>query len=222
VVREFRRQRADSFSTRRQYRRFLREYGQTTDDILFRVHTDMLSDRIREQIVAPVTVTDADVDAHLAEHGKPRVPERRDIRLILTRERSAAVAAKRELLRGATWSSVARRYSIDAATRRTKARLPNVARSWLERRLRRAVFGARPGRIIGPVRTRSGYYVVRVTRIHPGHDIADDVAREGARQTLLSQAQQAALDRFLTEYDAKWRARTACAPRWRSQRQCGG
>jgi foldase protein PrsA len=222
VVREFRRQRADSFPTRRDYRRFLREYGQTTDDILVRVHIDMLSDRIRDQVLAPVTVTDGDVDAYLAEHGKPRVPERRDIRLVLTRERSAAVAAKRELLRGATWSAVARRYSIDAATRRNKARLPNVARSWLERRLGRAVFGARPGRIVGPVRTRSGYYIVRVTRVHPAHDVADDVAREDVRQVLLSKGQQAALDSFVAEFEAKWRARTVCAPRWRAQRQCGG
>jgi hypothetical protein len=37
---------------------------------------------------------------------------------------------------------------------------------------------------------------------------------------LVSEAQQEALSRFVAEFDAKWRARTVCAPAWRSLRQC--
>ncbi len=223
VVREFRRQRDMSFPNRRDYRRFLRETGQTVDDILYRVELDMLSNRIREQVVASAraSVTDADVDAYLAEQGWPRIPERRDLRIVLTRTRSAAVAAKRELRGGARWSSVARRYSIDGASAEANGRVPDVRRGDLERRLQRAVFRARPRRVLGPVRTRFGYYVFRVTRIHPARDVPEAEARADARMTLEYRAEMKALDRFVAEFDAKWRTRTVCAPEWRAQRQCG-
>jgi foldase protein PrsA len=225
VVREFRQQRDSVFSTRRQYRRFLRESGQTVDDLLFRMREDMLRVAIRAQVVAAAaaSVTDADVDAHLAEHGFPRIPERRDIRIVLTARRSAAVTALRELEAGATWSAVARRYSIDEASRRQNGRLHDVARRDLERRLQRAVFAARPRRVMGPVRTQFGYYVFRVTRVHPAHDVPEAEARANARAVLVAEAQQTAFTRFAADFEAKWRARTVCAPRWRTQhRWCGG
>jgi foldase protein PrsA len=183
----------------------------------------MHSDAIRQHVTAPAeaSVTEDDVDAHLAEHGVPRVPERRDIRIVLTRERSTALAAKRELLAGATWHSVTRRYSIDRASNRRGGSLPDQWRGTLERRLDRAVFHARVRRIVGPVRTRSGYYVVRVSRIHPAREIPLADARRQARQMLVAKAEEDALLVFVEEFDAKWRARTACATRWRSQRECG-
>lgn len=218
VVREFRVQRRQSFPNRREYRRFLREYGQTTDDILFRIRSDLLSTRIREQVIAPAaaSVTEADVDAHLAEHGIPRVPERRKLRFVVTERRRDALAARRELKAGASWKAVARRHSRDSSTR-----MPGVVRDHLERRLRRAVFAARVGRLVGPVSTRYGHYVFRVTHIRPGRDIPVARAREQARQVLVSEAQQETISAFVAEFDVKWTARTVCVERWRALPWCG-
>jgi hypothetical protein len=47
--------------------------------------------------------------------------------------------------------------------------------------------------------------------------LSDREARERARLTLVSEAQQNTLSRFLDEDDARWRERTVCA-----QRVCGG
>jgi hypothetical protein len=51
VRRAFRRQKRLSFPRERAYRRFLRESKQTEADILARVRSDMLSNRLRRQIV---------------------------------------------------------------------------------------------------------------------------------------------------------------------------
>jgi foldase protein PrsA len=71
VSRSFRRQRRANFQTRRAFRRFLRDSGQTAADIRFRVRIDMLSTRIRRRVTAAgeATVTDAQVDAYHAEQG---------------------------------------------------------------------------------------------------------------------------------------------------------
>jgi hypothetical protein len=47
VTRALRRQRRQSFKTRRDFRRFLRDSGQTTNDVRFRVSIDLLSTRLR-------------------------------------------------------------------------------------------------------------------------------------------------------------------------------
>ncbi len=48
VDREFIKQRDEAFPRRRDYRKFLRESGQTTADVRFRVRIDLHSDRLRE------------------------------------------------------------------------------------------------------------------------------------------------------------------------------
>jgi hypothetical protein len=51
VSRSLRRQRRESFRTRRDYRKFLRSSGQTVEDIRIRVRIDILSNRIRRQVI---------------------------------------------------------------------------------------------------------------------------------------------------------------------------
>jgi foldase protein PrsA len=212
----------ESFRTKRAFRRYLRETGQTAADIKLRVRIDLLSNMIREQVIAPIagSVTEADVDEYIAEFGHIRVPERRDIRVVLTKRRDAAVQARRELLQGRSWRSVARRYSIDAASRFHGGRLPDQVPGTLERRLDRAVFSARRGRITGPVRTRSGFYVFRVSRIEPEHFLSEAASRRIIRRQLVVHAEQAELDRFVAGFGAKWRSRTVCAEEYRASPNC--
>jgi parvulin-like peptidyl-prolyl isomerase len=186
------------------------------------VRLDLLSNEIRAQVEAPAaaSVTDAAVDAYIAAHGHQRVPELRDVRLVLTKRRHAAAEAKRELLRGRTWRSVARRYSIDDASNRRGGRVPDVARGTLERRLERAVFGAPRQRIRGPVRTRFGFWVFSVSRIEPAHFLPEAASRRIIRRRLVDRAVQAALDRFVTAFIAKWTSRTICAERFRASPKC--
>jgi foldase protein PrsA len=222
VYRAFLVQKRQSFPTERDFRRFLRDTGQTLADILRRVRLDLLANMIRERAIAPATasVTDAVVDDYIARHGHERVPERRDIRIVLTRRRAPAVQAKGELLRGRTWSSVARRYSIDEATSHRGGRLPDVPRGTLVRRLDRAVFRAPSRRVRGPVRTRVGYWVFRVSRIEPAHFLPEAASRRIIRRRLVVRAQRAALDRFVDAYTAKWTSRTVCAEAYRASRKC--
>lgn len=218
---ELERQMRQSFESRAAFRKFLRDSGQTVADIQFRLRVDLTSTIIREQVTAAAaaTVTDAVVDAHHAEHGNIPIPERRDLRLVRTRSRADAVAAKRTLLAGAGWAAVARRYSIGAGTD-AGARLPNVTSEAIPPALAARVFRAPPRRIIGPVKTRFGYFVARVTRVHPGGEMSPARSRTIYRDSLIAEAQTEAMDRFVQEYRAKWKSRTVCAPRFTRHPEC--
>jgi foldase protein PrsA len=212
----------DTFGNESAFRRYLRETRQTAADNKRRVRLHLLSDMIREQVIAPVaaSVTEADVDEYIAANGHERVPERRDIRIVVTKRRATAVQARRELLRGRSWRSVARRYSIDAASRSRGGRLPDQARGTLERRLDRAVFRAPRGRIRGPVRTRFGFWVFRVSRIEPEHFLPEAVSRRIIHRRLVTHAEQTELERFVDAYFTKWKSRTVCAEEFRASPSC--
>jgi foldase protein PrsA len=227
VSRSFRRQRRANFQTRRAFRRFLRESGQTVADIRFRVRIDLLTTRIRRRVTAAgeATVTDAQVDAYHAEQGNVRIPERRDVRMVLTRSRDAAVEAKRELLDEATCRAVARRHSrpipFDVPTGGPGGIIRGLERADLDPRTRRAIFRARRGAIVGPVRTPFGQLVFRVSRVHPPRELSPALSRRIHKQTLVAQAELEALDRFVTDFHAKWTSRTVCARAYAVIDECG-
>ena len=218
---ELERQMRQSFPSRGAFRRFLRESGQTIADIQFRLRMDLTSTIIREQVTsaAAATVTDAVVDAHHAKHGNIPIPERRDVRLVRTRSRGDAVAAMRALLDGTAWAAVARRYSTGAGTE-PGGRLPDITSDDIPPALAERVFHAPPRRIFGPVKTRFGYFVARVTRVHPGGEMSPARSRRIYRDSLIADAQMEAITRFVEDYRAKWKSRTVCAKRFARHPDC--
>jgi hypothetical protein len=107
---------------------------------------------------------------------------------------------------------VARRYSIDPDTRRRGGLVRRLKRSDVPRRLARAVFGARRGRLLGPVRTPFGYHVFAVVRVHPSRLVPLARERRIIRSRLVRRAEADAFVRFGRAFTVKWRARTVCAP----------
>jgi foldase protein PrsA len=223
VAAELEREKRTSFSSTADYRRFLRRSKQTEADLLLRVRHDLQSARIRDRIAGPAgaAVTGADVDVYLQANGPEERPEQRDLRVVLTRTRAPAQRARRALDRGQSWSAVARRYSIDPTSRRNGGLLPRQAKGTLDEDLDRAVFRARRGRVVGPIKTQYGYFVVEVIRIRPPVVIPAEKHRAQVRAQLVSQAQQAALDAFTRDYVSKWKQRTACAPAFDWFVDCG-
>jgi foldase protein PrsA len=70
--------------------------------------------------------------------------------------------------------------------------------------------------LVGPLRTRSGYYVLTVTRIERERQLSLTEVEETIRQMLESEAQQTALDAFVQDFTVRWRAKTECAEGYRT------
>jgi foldase protein PrsA len=200
------------------FRKFLNETGQTQEDILQRVRLDLLSNKIREKVIAGKDQISDEAIAKFYADNKARFaePEKRDLRVVLTKREADARRARSALERGTSWKAVARRYSIDNQSKNAGGKLPAVAEGTLDRPLDKAVFGAVEHRLVGPIRTQYGYYVFRVTRIRPARQRPLAEVRETIKDTLVSQAQQAALDAFVQDFTARWRAKTECAEGYRT------
>lgn len=212
VAKAFAQQKEQAFPKDADYRKFLRESGSTEADIRFQLEIELL----QQGLVAKVTkgsdrVTRAEIEAYYRENREQfATPESRDLRVVLTKSRSRALRARAAVLAGRSWSSVAKRYSIDEASKNRDGKLVGVTEGQQERALDRAVFKARRGQIRGPVRTQFGYYVFKVIRITPPVQQTLKQATPTIKSLVASENQQRALDAFVESYRAKWKARTGC------------
>lgn len=212
VAQTFEDQKEQAFPEAADFRKFLEESGSTEADIRFQVEIELLQQEIVERVSKGVgPVAQADIEAYYRENREEfATPEARDVRVVLTKTRVRALQARRELNAGRSWRSVARRYSIDEASKDRGGRLVGVTKGQQERALDRAVFGARRGQIRGPVRTQFGYYIFKVTRIAPPVQASLKESTSTIKALLSSQNQQRALDAFGESYRARWKARTGC------------
>jgi foldase protein PrsA len=205
-------QKKQSFPKEADFQKFLKDSGQTEQDILLQVKADLLATKIRDKVVkGKDKVSDAEIQSFY-DKNKQRFaqPERRDLRVVLTKGKAKAEQAKKALQSGESWKQVTKRYSIDEASKAQGGKLPAQAKGTLEKALDDAVFKAKKGQLVGPIKTQFGYYVFEVTKVTPATQQTLEQAKETIRQTLQSQNQQKALESFSKKYSDKWKERTDC------------
>ncbi|MDQ6811293.1 MAG: peptidyl-prolyl cis-trans isomerase, partial [Actinomycetota bacterium] len=138
------------------------------------------------------------------------VPEKRSVEIILTKAEAAAKKAKQEVQSGKSFSSVAKKVSIDPLSKTTGGLLPSVIKGQEEQALDAAIFSAKVGVLSGPVKTPFGYYVFEVKSITPGTQQSLAQAEASVKAQLTATQQQQALSKFVKDFKKKWTAKTEC------------
>jgi foldase protein PrsA len=213
VQKQFQDQKKQSFQKDEDYKKFLQSSGMTEADLLFRVKLDVISNDVRNKIIkGKDKVTDAQIASYYNKN-KQRFaqPERRDLNVVLTRTKAKAAAAKQALDGGQSWASVAKKYSIDEASKAQGGKLPGVAKGQQEKSFDEAIFSAKKGDIVGPVKTQFGYYVFDVTKTTPASQQSLAQTKETIRNLLKSQNQQKALNDFVKKFRTDYKDKTKCA-----------
>ena len=105
---------------------------------------------------------------------------------------------------------MAKKYSIDDASKAQGGKLPAVAKGQQEKAFDTAIFAAKKSKVTGPVKTQFGYYVFKVTKVTEASQQTLEEAKATIKQVLASQNQQKALDKFVKDFREKWKAKTDC------------
>src|SRR3954449_2007909 len=169
VKKSFDEQKKQSFPKEADYQKFLKSSGQTQEDILQRVKLDLLSNKIRDKVVkGKDNVSDQQIaDFYNKNKARFAQPEKRDLRVVLTKEKADAEKAYAALKSGDSWKEVAKKYSIDDTSKASGGKLPAQAKGTLDKELDEAVFSAPKNELKGPIKTQYGYYVFDVTDTTP-------------------------------------------------------
>jgi foldase protein PrsA len=212
VRKAFEEQKKQSFPKKGDYEKFLKTSGFTEEDILFRVRLEQLSNKLREKIIkGKDKVSDEQISEYYDKNKKRFAqPERRDLRIVLTKTEAKANEAKSAIEDGQSWKRVAKKYSIDQASKNQGGSLLAVAKGQQEPALDKAVFEAEKGQLEGPVKTQFGFYVFQVQKITPASQQTLEQAKATIRGILASENQQKALDAWIKDFQEKWKEKTSC------------
>ena len=202
-----------SFPKESDFQNFLKQSGMTLNDAKFQVRFNTIYTKLREKAVKNAAkVTDKAVaDFYAKNKARFATPATRDLRVVLTKDQAKAAAAKKALQSGQSWSAVAKRYSIDQASKGQGGSLLGIAKGTQEKSFDDAIFAAKKGALTGPVKTQFGYYVFEVQKVTAAKQQSLKEATPAIKQQLDAQNKQKADDEFNTALRKKWKARTNCA-----------
>jgi foldase protein PrsA len=197
------------FPTDAAFQQFLTQSGQTMQDILFRVRVNQIYQKLLAK--HQTTVTNKQIQdyffAHPSQFG---TPESRDLRIVRTSKLSQANAAKAALAHRQSWTAVAKKYSVDNATKNKGGLLTGVTRGQDEAALDNAAFSAAKGKVIGPVHGQFGYYVLEVIKIKQATHQSIAAATPLIKQILSGQQQTNAQTAVDAQAKKQWLSKTKC------------
>ncbi len=189
----------------------------TEEDVLFRVKLSQLQQKLTEKVTGDAKkVSDADIEAYYEKNKKRFAqPERRDLRVVLTKTEAKAEQAKRALESGQPWKAVVKRYSIDEASKSQNGLLPAVTEGQQEKAFDTAIFAAQRNETEGPVKTQFGWYVFEVEKVTKASQQSLEQSKDTIRNLLRSQREQKALDEFIKSFREDYKDETECADDFR-------
>jgi foldase protein PrsA len=217
IKKSFEDQKKQAFPNDKQYKAFLASSGMTEDDILFRVKLDQLQQKLTQKVTEDAKkVSDADISAYYEKNKKRFAqPERRDLRVVLTKTEAKANQAKKALESGQSFKKVVKQYSIDEASKSQAGLLPAVSEGQQEKAFDKAIFAAPKAKLEGPVKTQFGWYVFKVEKVTKASQQTLEQSKETIKNLLRSQRQQKALDEFIKSFREDYKDQTDCADDYR-------
>ena len=199
-----------------QFKQMLAASGRTLADQALSIRVQLLGEGIRHAIREKSgRLSDAQVlayyDAHKETFG---VPARRDLEIARTGSEAEAQRVKQEIASGKSFASVVKRlplqqpvYSHDGLVMGYESGMYN------ETPLNDAIFAAKLDVLNGPMTvTNLGEYIFEVTRAYPARPESLPQAEATIRQKLPAERYEHELAVFISDWRARWTAKTDCQP----------
>jgi parvulin-like peptidyl-prolyl isomerase len=170
--------------------RWLADHQMTVDDLEANLEQELLQQKLAAQ-GPPLRVVQ-----FFAEH-RTRYDRARLAHLVVAQESAAQELLSQIQEEELDFAALARQHSLDHESRPRGGSLGVVHRKSLSPAVESAVFNARKGQVVGPVKTDMGYHLIKVEEILLGQldaGIADAIRQELFRSWLREQIQKAQVD----------------------------
>lgn len=174
---------------------------------------NMLDGLIREEVDARVTVAPDEIKAYYdANQGSFTANDELRAGHILVRTEAEAAELRRRILEGEDFAAVARRASLDAATRHKGGDLGVIKKGQTVPEFERALFTLKVGEISQPVPTQFGYHLVKLTDRTPGVPLSFEEAKDQVKEQVQIEKKRKRFDELVASLRAKAKLRVADVP----------
>jgi parvulin-like peptidyl-prolyl isomerase len=206
-----------SFPGKGAYQKFLDESKFTEEDVNDRVELQVLSNAIQEQVNSEAPApSSSEVQSYYENEKASQFTEKesRDVRIVINKDKAKTEAAKKALEKDhspAGWKAVTAKYSSDPTSKAKAGLQEGISEEFLQEPLKKAIFGAATGELVGPVKYETNYIVLEVVKLNPEKVKGLPEVKAQIEETLKSEKQQEFFSEFVSDYQTTWQSRTFCA-----------
>jgi len=217
LAKERRKVEKESFSSKKEFKEFLKESGFTSADVDERVKLQVLSERLQKQLQAEVpSPSKGEIEDYYeaAKDTQFKQPASRDVRLIQNKDKKKVNAAKdilKEDNSAASWKKVAKKFSTESLSKDNGGERTAVTEGTLEEPVDAAVFAAKQDKLEGPLKAEGGYYLFEVESSTPESTQELKTVESQIESTLAQRLEQEYFSAFVSDFSSKWMQRTFCA-----------
>jgi foldase protein PrsA len=216
-----------SFKSDAEFETYRKSTGESLADMRLQLKLGKLIDKVFQKLKRKEhPATSAQVAAYYAAHrSQYAIPEGREVRILRTTTKAAAISAKQELQSGKSFAALVKQFSTVGQPLTAKhGEIADLKPTLFgEKTLNQAIFSAPLNRLSGPVRviathkdipaeSGSGYYLFEVTRIVPGSQTPLGAVRNSIAEELTKAQKEHTITSFVLAFRRKWRAKSDCEP----------
>lgn len=206
----------ESFKTEKAFQEFLKESHYTEEDVNARIELQVLSTKIQEKITKEAPpVTEAEAEAYYEAEKAAQYTKKpsRDVRVVVNENKKEVEAAQKALEADnseASWKKVTKKYS--PTTEANGGLQKEISEEFLTEPLKKDIFTAATGELIGPVKQEKNYLLLEVVKLHPEKVQPFAEVKTTINSTLTQEKQQKFFSEWVAkEFQAKWTSRSHCA-----------
>ena len=175
----------------------------------------ILDELLKDRIKAKVELTKEELDAFYEKHTHELLtPLKVQVWQMLLPNFPAAKDLEKQVNQGGDFAKFAQRYSIDGKTKAKGGDLGPYHQGLVIPEVDAVIHTLKPDLISAPIKTETGYYLVKITPLDKEIIEADVAVRERLRQELLNEKRRKRFDGVIGDIRAKAVIRLADASRY--------
>jgi parvulin-like peptidyl-prolyl isomerase len=205
----------ESFKTEKAFQEFLKEDHFTEAEVQKRIELQLLSTKIQEKITkqAPPVSEAAAKEYYEAEKATQYTKKpTRDVRVIVNENKKEVEEAQKALEADnseASWKKVTKKFSPTTASQGGLQK--EIAEEFLQEPLKKDIFGAATGELIGPVKQEKSYLLLEVVKLHPEKTQPFEEVKSTITTQLTEERSQKYFSEWVVGFQQKWVQRSHCA-----------
>jgi parvulin-like peptidyl-prolyl isomerase len=205
----------ESFKTEKAFQEFLKEDHFTEEEVQKRIELQLISTKIQEKITKqapPVTEAQAKEYYEAEKAAQYTKKPSRDVRVVVNENKKEVEEAQKALEAdnsAASWKKVTKKYSPTTASQGGLQK--EIAEEFLTEPLKKDIFGAATGELIGPVKQEKNYLLLEVVTLHPEKTQPFAEVKATINTQLTEEKSQKYFSEWVVGFQQTWTQRSHCA-----------
>lgn len=173
----------------------------------------VLDNLMREEVDSRITVTLEEMKAYFAAHpGSFASPDDMRASHILVKTEEEALDARKRLEQGEDFAGLARKISLDLATKFKGGDLGPIKKGQTIPQFEKALLGLKVGEISQPVATQFGWHIIKLNDRATGASLAFEDAKDQVKEQIQIEKKRKRFDELVASLRAKAKLRVADVP----------